>query len=85
MLQHEMVIDIIMDKHETVTYVDTCEILLSASGILNEHRELYKKHDIDLDMIESYGNVLIEYELTSMICIDTQYMNIMMEMEMNMM
>ena len=71
MLQHEMVIDIIMDKHEMVTYVDTCEILLSASGILNEHRELYKKHDIDLDMIESHGSVLIKYELTSMICIDT--------------
>ena len=27
-----------------------------ASGILNEHRELYKKHDIDLDMIESHWN-----------------------------
>ena len=54
MLQHETVIDIVMDRHEMVTYVDTCEILLSASGILNEHRESYKKHDIDFDMIESH-------------------------------
>ena len=54
MLQHETVIDIVIDRHEMVTCVDTCEILLSASGILNEHRESYKKHDIDFDMIESH-------------------------------
>ena len=47
-------IDIVMDGHEMVIYVNTCEILVYASGILNEYRELYKKHDIDLDMIESH-------------------------------